>query len=551
MRVPAAALVLLFSILFLSPVVGEELYNKYCASCHHPQKIGISAPPLIPETLNRYKDEDLKKIIREGLPSTQMPSFKNLTDEEINRIVRFLREDIAYNWSPSDIQNSKVVIEEKPKPLQIKNIKNLTFVVERGNNKIWLMEDSDILDKFEFPNVHGGIKYTLDGKNFYIPARDGWIAYYRINDKNEGGLHSKVRSCIYLRNIALTNDGKYLIVGCILPQTIEILDAKTLIPFKEIKVEGKISAVYDLYKENKAIFTFRDKPQIGVINTLDFSIAYKKSVEPVEDFFIDPFDKFLVGTSRQGKKLVVYDLERFSLVFEGSMESMPHLFSASYWYKNGKFYFATPHVGKTYISVWQMYDWKFIKNVDVGGIGYFVKTHPATDYLWVDNSTDQLVLINKNDFSKKIIYPEKGKKFTHTEFNGDGKLAYLSIYDKDGSLIVYDTYSLREIKRYPANQPVGKYNFVNKSRSFYPGLFGEEIFKEKCWGCHHQTQEAFGPSFKEIAKKRAESQIIAQILDPKNSYKLLGYKRNSMPAFNFNEYELEAVVKYIKSFGVK
>ena len=549
MRVPAAALVLLFSILFLSPVVGEELYNKYCASCHHPQKIGVSAPPLIPETLNRYKDEDLKKIIRDGLPSTQMPSFKNLTDEEINRIVRFLREDIAYNWSSSDIQNSKVVIEEKPKPLPIKNVKNLTFVVERGNNKIWLMEGSDILDKFEFPNVHGGIKYTLDGKNFYIPARDGWIAYYRINEKNEGSLHSKVRACIYLRNIALTNDGKYLIVGCILPQTIEILDAKTFTPVKEIKVEGKISAVYELYKENKAIFTFRDKPQIGVINTQDFTIIYKQSVEPVEDFFIDPFDKFLVGTSRQGKKLVVYDLERFSLVFEGSMESMPHLFSASYWYKNGKFYFATPHVGKTYISVWQMYDWKFIKNVDVGGIGYFVKTHPATDYLWVDNSTDQLVLINKNDFSKKIIYPEKGKKFTHTEFNGDGKLAYLSIYDKYGFLIVYDTYSLREIKRYPANQPVGKYNFVNKSRNFYPGLFGEEIFKEKCWGCHHQTQEAFGPSFKEISKKRTESQIISQILDPKNSYKLLGYKRNSMPAFNFNEYELEAIVKYIKSFG--
>jgi len=37
------------------------------------------------------------------------------------------------------------------------------------------MEDDKILDKFSFKNVHGGLKYTLDGKNFYVPTRDGWI----------------------------------------------------------------------------------------------------------------------------------------------------------------------------------------------------------------------------------------------------------------------------------------------------------------------------------------------------------------------------------------
>jgi cytochrome c551/c552 len=31
---------------------------------------------------------------------------------------------------------------------------------------------------------------------------------------------------------------------------------------------------------------------------------------------------------------------------------------------------------------------------------------------------------------------------------------------------------------------------------------GEKVFKDYCWGCHHQTSIAFGPSFQEIANKR-------------------------------------------------
>jgi len=79
--------------------------------------------------------------------------------------------------------------------------------------------------------------------------------------------------------------------------------------------------------------------------------------------------------------------------------------------------------------------------------------------------------------------------------------------------------------------------------------YGEKLFKEYCWGCHHQTSEAFGPSFKTIASKRNRGQIIAQIVDPKGNFKSLGYKRNSMPSFNdLSPKELEALVDYIMKF---
>ena len=84
------------------------------------------------------------------------------------------------------------------------------------------------------------------------------------------------------------------------------------------------------------------------------------------------------------------------------------------------------------------------------------------------------------------------------------------------------------------------------------GVSGEKVFKEYCWGCHHQTAEAFGPSFKSIAEKRDRGIIMAQIADPEHTYKSLGYKRNSMPSFSdLNESELKAITDYIMSFKDK
>lgn len=80
-------------------------------------------------------------------------------------------------------------------------------------------------------------------------------------------------------------------------------------------------------------------------------------------------------------------------------------------------------------------------------------------------------------------------------------------------------------------------------------ISGEKVFKEYCWGCHHQTAEAFGPSFRSIADKRDRAVIMAQIADPEHTYRNLGYKRNSMPSFSdLNESELKAVTDYIMSF---
>ncbi|MCH9813266.1 MAG: cytochrome c [Epsilonproteobacteria bacterium] len=80
---------------------------------------------------------------------------------------------------------------------------------------------------------------------------------------------------------------------------------------------------------------------------------------------------------------------------------------------------------------------------------------------------------------------------------------------------------------------------------------GKKVFETYCWGCHHQTSVAFGPSWEEIASKRSAEEIQAMITDPKSVSKFFGYKRNAMPPFELTPKELESITEFILSYKPK
>ena len=62
----------------------------------------------------------------------------------------------------------------------------------------------------------------------------------------------------------------------------------------------------------------------------------------------------------------------------------------------------------------------------------------------------------------KSVTPSPGKTAAHVEFDRDGRHALVSVWERDGALVVYDAATLAEVKRIPMNKPVGKYNVWNK-----------------------------------------------------------------------------------------
>ncbi|HEY7290020.1 MAG TPA: PQQ-dependent dehydrogenase, methanol/ethanol family [Vicinamibacterales bacterium] len=71
---------------------GEHLFNQTCQSCHGPGGQGDRGPALNAGRFMREDvDADLFRSIRTGVPGTQMPSFANLTDEQVWQLVAYIR----------------------------------------------------------------------------------------------------------------------------------------------------------------------------------------------------------------------------------------------------------------------------------------------------------------------------------------------------------------------------------------------------------------------------------------------------------------------------
>ena len=91
------------------------------------------------------------------------------------------------------------------------------------------------------------------------------------------------------------------------------------------------------------------------------------------------------------------------------------------------------------------------------------------------------------------------------------------------------------------------------SFSFAQNISGEKVFRTYCWGCHHQTSVAFGPSFQEIADKRSIGEIQGYIIAPKSLYEQFGHKRSVMPSFEgkLSKEELNAITDFIYTYKSK
>lgn len=75
---------------------GEQLYSTHCSACHGPTGHGgVGVPLALPDFQYGVTNDYLTKTIRLGRPGRIMPAFNQLTDNEVNAIVKHLR-----SWAP-------------------------------------------------------------------------------------------------------------------------------------------------------------------------------------------------------------------------------------------------------------------------------------------------------------------------------------------------------------------------------------------------------------------------------------------------------------------
>lgn len=533
---------------------GEDVYRRHCATCHHPQRLGHTAPPLIPETLGKTDAAALAGTIRNGLPATAMPSFKNmLREEDIAAVAGYLLTPAATTgWSMEDIVKSRKTFS-LPSAAKLKaDPSNIILVVERGTGKIVLL-DGDTLTKvgeFLAGAVHGGPKFTGSFDSVFSLARDGIMVRY---DTRRLARAAWAKVAVSSRGAAVTPDGNVAAVMNLLPQELLFLDG-TLAPLKKIPLAHRPGGLYWHAGKKAFICSFRDAPELWIIDPVTFAVETVPLPVPFEDFAL--LRNLVFGSKRGVPGIHVFDLDRRETIATLPADGMPHLASAAFYKEDGGLFVAVNFIDKPLVSIYRLDTYAKVGDVPLPSPGYFIRTHRNTPYLWIDTAGDTLVLAEKRNLGNtRTLTPSPGKRAMHVEFTKEGRAALVSVTETDGEVAVYDAGSLQKTGRLPFNKPMGKYNAMLKT---HPDAAledaqpqGKNVFQKYCMGCHHETIVAFGPPFAEIAARRSEEEIRLHIAMPKESAAAHNYKINSMPVIPLTAREMDDIVAYIASFKGK
>ncbi|MDN4984044.1 cytochrome D1 domain-containing protein [Bradyrhizobium sp. WYCCWR 13022] len=484
---------------------AAKLFAENCAECHGADRLGRLGPALLPENLGRLTGARAAAVIADGRAATQMPGFAGkLGSDDIAALATYIASPLPSvpAWGPVEIEASRVVYAFAPeldRPRFEADPMNLFVVVEAGDHHATILDGDRFEPLTRFQTrfaLHGGPKFTPDGRYVFFMSRDGWVSKYDLWTLT---MLSEVRAGINARNIAISRDGKHIAVANYLPHTLVMLSTDDLKVEKVFEAEdrkgnsSRVSAVYQAPTRNSFIAALKDVPEIweiatdpnappvysgfvhshekGMIEALAssqglFALRRIEVPEPLDDFFFDPPYRNLIGSAREGRAIVV-NLTVGRDIKQLDLPSLPHLGSGISWTFNGRPVMATPLLKEGKISVLDLQDWSLIKVIDTPGPGFFMRSHENTPYAWADSmmsaKKDTLSIIDKRTLEVvRSVTPEPGKTAAHVEFDRDGRHALVSIWDDRGALVVYDAATFVEVKRIPMSRPSGKYNVWNK-----------------------------------------------------------------------------------------
>lgn len=459
----------------------ESLYREHCLSCHGADRFGGMGPALLPESLDRVRSETAKKVIKEGRAASQMPAFHDkLGEAEIESLTKYLYSppQVPPVWTGENIEATRLVSvspDPEARPGFAADPLNLFLVVESGDHHISVVDGDKLEPIHRFPTryaLHGGPKYSPDGRYVYLASRDGWITKFDIYRLL---ITAEVRAGLNTRNVAVSEDGCHLLVGNMLPRNLVLLSAEDLSLERIIPVANdagatsRVSAVYQAAPRKSFVAALKDIPEMWELTLAPDGVATRRYPlpAPAEDFAFDGNYRYVIGAPRDGSGAFVLDLDTGDITARPQLTGMPHLVSGIFWESGGRTVFGTQDLMKGGVTILSPADWSLVKRIETLGPGFFMRGHEHSRFVWSDvfsgPNKDTLHVIDRETLEiVKNVKPAPGRTAGHVEFDRYGKYALVSVWEMDGAIVVYDAKTLEEVKRLPMSKPVGKYNVFNK-----------------------------------------------------------------------------------------
>ena len=391
-----------------APVDVTAVYAGKCAECHGVDRLGLMGPALLPANLGRLKPADAAAVIRDGRPATKMEGFRGkLSDAEIDALVKliFTAPAVEPVWGAPEIVRSRVVyvdpLKRPEKPVFSADPLNLFVVVEAGDQHATILDGDTFTPLTRFQTrfaLHGGPKFTSDGRYVFFASRDGWISKYDLWALE---MVAEIRAGVHTRNLALSPDGRTVLVGNDFPHTLVLLDALDLslvqvVPAQTAKGDtSRVSAVYQAEPRGSFVVALKDAPELLELPTASIAgteqarrmygygpfteemlraaapLAIRRLPLPgiLDAFFFDPTYRYVVGAEQGTGHVDVVDLDSGNVAARLDLPGLPHLGSGISWHRHGRLLMATPNLQRGIVSIIDAADWRVVTESHNAGPG--------------------------------------------------------------------------------------------------------------------------------------------------------------------------------------
>ena len=493
---------------------AAQVYFNRCAGCHGTLRAGATGPNIQPDRTLEIGTSGLETILTQGLPGG-MPAWGEagiLTAEEIELMANFVQlepptppqlglDEINNTWS------LKVPVADRPtEPQTERDWQNYVGVILRDAGQVAIVdgdtkENVAVLDTGFAVHI---LRSSATGRYFIAVGRDGRVTMIDLWAETPQ-IVAQVQGCYDARSVESSKyegfEDDFIIEGCYWPPQYVVFDGLTLEPLVVQDVlspdingadlqEVRVAAIVASHFSPTWVMGLKESGYVGIV---DYSRAGFPMVERIPaDLFLhdggwDHTGRYFFIAANAQNKLMVVDVKNQELIAGVETGDTPHPGRGANWEDpEYGWVFATTHIGEGKLTLVGAdpegnpeHAWKVVREIDIPGTGsLFLKTHPNSDWVWMDTPMSNVIEESHQAcvYSKEKMALERcfevadHGRVVHFEYNRAGDEVWVSVWDTEGEIVIYDDASLAEIERITGDwlvTPTGKFNVFNTAGDIY------------------------------------------------------------------------------------
>ncbi|NMG76759.1 nitrite reductase [Aromatoleum diolicum] len=506
---------------------ARNIYFQRCAGCHGVLRKGATGKPLTPDLTLARGSEYLKVFIKYGSPAG-MPNWGTsgeLSDDDVDLMARYIQQTAPTppEFGMADMKQTwKVIVppEQRPKKkMNNYNIANIFSTTLRDSGEVALI-DGDTKKIINIVKTGYAVhisRISASGRYLFVIGRDARVNMIDLWMEKPDNV-AEIRIGLEARSVDTSKykgyEDKLAIAGAYWPPQFVIMNGDTLEPLKIVSTRGLTVDTQEYHPEPRvaSIVASHFKPEF-VVNVketgktlmVDYSdiqnlkMTEIGSARYLHDGGWDQSKRYFMVAANQSNKIAAIDAKEGKLAGMVEVGKIPHPGrGANFTHPKYGPVWATGHLGDESIALigtdpknHKQYAWKLVESLkSQGGGSLFIKTHPKSKHLYVDNplhpeaKVSQSIAVYdltnlqagfkvlpigewaglKDDGAKRVVQPE---------YNKDGNEVWFSVWsakDKESAIVIVDdkTLQLKTVIKDPKLiTPTGHFNVHNTQHDVY------------------------------------------------------------------------------------